>query len=333
MERIAFIINETFLYWNTIILAFGVLAALCTFLCFYLQRRNQGISAAVLLPVAMVLSLIFARLVHWYCCANAYQSMEAALTNFSGGGYALMGVFAGCALAACLLRLLGIVRNLPFTFDCMALGGAMGIAVGRLACLYTAADRGQLLDPSIPFPWAYSVTNAVTGAVEWRLATFMLQAMVTGLIFLVILVFHLSARKGRRDGDTACLFLCMYGASQVVLDSTRYDSLFLRSNGFISIVQILGAVALVGTVIYFSVRMVKGRGFHKWYIGLWLLYAACVGGAGFMEYWVQRHGDQAVFSYSVMSACLLTIVLLTCWIRTLGEKKKRGRFLVENAKK
>ena len=135
-----------------------------------------------------------------------------------------------------------------------------------------------------------------------------------------------------KDGDTACLWLCCYGASQVVLDSTRYDSLFMRSNGFISIVQILGAVALVGTIIYFSVRMVKARGFKWWNVLLWLVYAGCTGGAGFMEYWVQRHGDQAIFSYSVMTACLVVLVVITCVVRLLAVTAERKKAMVETAK-
>jgi hypothetical protein len=165
--------------------------------------------------------------------------------------------------------------------------------------------------------------------VEWRFATFLIQAIVTGLITLLLLIFHLSGQKGRtsrvRDGDTACLWLCAYGASQVVLDSTRYDSLFMRSNGFISIVQILGAAALILTFIFFSVRMVRAGKFKWWYIPLWLVYAGCAGGAGYMEYWVQRHGDQAVFSYSVMTGCLTVMVVLSCVVRLLAVTREREK--------
>ena len=327
MDRIAFIYGEVFLYWSSIILTLAVAAAVCTFLFLYLREKYSGLSAAFLVPLSMVLSLFLSRAMHWYCMANAYDGLKGALTTFTGGGYALMGVFAGCALAAAVLRLLRILRNLPFAFDCMALAGGVGIAVGRLACFFTASDRGPVSESIRSLPIVYPVINAVTGVVEWRFATFLIQAIATGIITVVLLVVHLNGQKGKvrkiRDGDTACLWLCAYGASQVVLDSTRYDSLFMRSNGFISIVQILGAAALILTLIYFSVRMVRARGFKWWYIPLWLLYAACTGGAGFMEYWVQRHGDQALFSYSVMGSCLVVLVALTALIRLLAVKRER----------
>ena len=333
MDRIAIINGETFLYWNSIILVLAVAAAVCMFLAFYLRRSGNGISAALLVPLSMVLSLVIARVIHWYCRADAYQGLEAAVTEYTGGGFALMGVFAGCALAAGLLRLLRIVKNLPYVFDCMALGGALGIAVGRLACLYSAADRGMVIEGIDSLPLVYPVTNAVTGVVEMRLATFMLQAIATGVIFLVLAVFHLSYRTKKnqlRDGDTAMLFLSCYCASQVLLDSTRYDSLFLRSNGFISVVQILCAVALVLVLVVFSVRMVKAMSFKWWHVVLWVVYAALLGGAGFMEYWVQRHGDQALFSYTVMGSCLLAMVVETWIVRGIAVVQARKKALVES---
>ena len=336
MDRIAFIIGETFLYWNSIILTLAVASAICLFLFLYLREKKNGIAAAFLICGCLVTGIVFSRAVHWYCMANAYENLQAALTTYTGGGYALMGVFAACALTACVLRLLCIVRNLPFTFDCMALAGGAGIALGRLACLFTASDRGPVVESLRIFPIVYPVANSVTGVVEWRFATFMIQAIVTGIIVLALFVFHLLGQRGMprklRDGDTACLFLCFYGASQVVLDSTRYDSLFMRSNGFISIVQILGAAALILTFIYFSVRMVKARGFKRWYIPLWLAYAGCAGGAGFMEYWVQRHGDQAIFSYSVMTGCLAAMLVITCIVRLLAALQERKMAMVESAK-
>ncbi len=336
MDRIAIIYGETFLYWSSIILTFAVAAAVCTFLFLYLREKYNGLSAALLVPAAMAASLFLSRAMHWYCMANAYDSLEGALTTFTGGGYALMGVFAGCILAALLLRLLGFVKNLPFTFDCMALAGGVGITVGRLACFFTASDRGPVIESIRSLPIVYPVSNAVTGVVEWRFATFLIQSIVTGAITLVLLLFYLAGQQGKRrkvrDGDTAALWLCAYGASQVVLDSTRYDSLFMRSNGFISIVQILSAGALLFAIVYFSIRMVKARGFKWWYVPLWLVYAGCVGGAGYMEYWVQRHGDQAVFSYSVMTGCLVMLVIITCVIRLLAVTKERKRAR-ETAKK
>lgn len=301
MEQIAFISGNSVFYWNSIVLALAAGAASCIFLAFYLPGGRPGAAAAAV-PGALVLSLFFGRLLHWYFRPDSYPGFWSAITDYTSGGYALMGSFLGCAAAAGLVRLLRLEPFAPAMLDAMSLGGCAGIAVGRLACFFSAADRGQLM-PFTALPLAYPVNNVVTGAPEYRLATFVLQAMAAALIFAALAVFFLLGKK-RRTGDVTLLFLLLYGLTQAVLDSTRYDSLYLRSNGFVSAVQLLSAAALVGVSALFSARMVKGRGMRRRYVPLWIGMLALLGGAGYMEYFVQRHGDRALFSYAIMTACL-----------------------------
>lgn len=301
MEQIAFISGNSVFYWNSVVLALAAGAASCILLAFYLPGGRPGAAAAAV-PGALVLSLFFGRLLHWYFRPDSYPGFWSAITDYTSGGYALMGCFVGCAAAAGLVRLLRLEPFAPAMLDAMSLGGCAGIAVGRLACFFSAADRGQLM-PFTALPLAYSVNNVVTGAPEYRLATFVLQAMAAALIFAALAVFFLLGKK-RRTGDVTLLFLLLYGLTQAVLDSTRYDSLYLRSNGFVSAVQLLSAAALVGVSALFSARMVKGRGMRRRYVPLWIGMLALLGGAGYMEYFVQRHGDRALFSYAIMTACL-----------------------------
>ena len=67
--------------------------------------------------------------------------------------------------------------------------------------------------------------------------------------------------------------------------------------------------------------MVKNRGLKFWQFLLWIPIAAGIGCGGFMEYYVQRRGNEAAFAYSVMSGCLIFVILLTLLIRYLAEKK------------
>lgn len=320
MGKIAFIIGESFIYWQSLILMLGAATAIFLFLALYIGKSGNAAAAAVTVPLALITSLLLARLCHWYCQATAYESFSEAMTDWSTGNFALMGVFGGCLLTACLLRLLGLVKKLPEMLDCMALAGAAGIAVGRLSFLYSSADRGMILENITALPMAYPVVNGVTGAVEYRLATFMLQSITAGAIFLVLLAVWLVGRRSKKlpDGDVALCFLLMYGATQALFDSTRYDSLFLRSNGFVSAVQILGLVAIVVVSVIFSVRMVKHGGFKGWHVALWVAELATLGGAGYMEYYVQRHGDRAAIAYSIMGTCLVGTMLLVILVCRLG---------------
>lgn len=310
MDRIAYIYGEVFLYWSSIVLTLAAVSAIFLFLAFYLHKQGSVVAAAVVIPMSIALSLVFSRLVHWYCRADSYLSFAAAMTNFASGGYALMGVFAGCALAALAVRLLKLTDNLPLMLDCMCLAGCCGIAVGRLACFFNTQDRGQIIASVQSLPWVYPVVNGVSGALEYRLATFVIQAMVTGVVFVGLLALAWKTEGRRKDGDLCLLFLLCYGASQVVLDSTRYDALFFRSNGFVSIVQVLSALALGLSCIVFSLRLVRCHGYERRYLALWLEFIGLVGLGGYMEYYVQRHGDQAVFAYTCMSLALVGIVAI-----------------------
>jgi len=325
MDRIAFILGDKFIYWNSIVLTLGALTAILFFLAFYIGKGGNAVAGFAAVPLCLILGLVFSRFFHWYCRIDSYDSFLSAMTDYTSGGYALMGVFLGCFLTAAVLRFVRLDRSMGEMLDCMAIAGCAGIAVGRLASFFNASDRGNVLQNIQSLPFAYPVTNAVSGAVEYRLATFVIQSMVALVLFIGLAVFYTRGnREGKlKNGDTALIFLLIYGASQVVLDSTRYDSLFFRSNGFVSVVQVLGALGLGLSIAVFSHRMVKSRGFKFWQVPLWIVIAALVGGAGFMEYYVQRRGNEAVFAYSVMSACLLVIIALTLLIRFLAVTAER----------
>ena len=325
MEKIAFISGGTFIYWSSIILTLAVVAAMAVYAGMYIFKSGNVLAAVMTLPVAMVLSAVLARFIHWYCRTDSYSNVSAAMSDYSWGGYALMGVFIGCLITALLLRVLGISKNLNQMLDAMAIGGGVGIAVGRLASFFNASDRGLLMGENIGLPFAYEVTNTVSGVVENRLATFMLQAIVAAVLVIALLVYMVICKARKKeliDGDVCLMFLTVYGASQILLDSTRYDSLFMRSNGFISIVQILSLVGVVVPLVVFSVRMVKNRGLKFYQFLLWLGNLAMMGGAGYMEYYVQRHGDQAGFAYTVMGVCLAVICALVLVIRAISLKPK-----------
>ncbi len=331
MDKLALISGESFLYWNSIVYTLAVATAIAFFLAFYIGKGGNAVAGFAAVPLSIALSLVAARFFHWYCRADSYDGFLSAMTDYTSGGYALMGVFLGCFLAAALLRLIRLDRSLPEMLDAMAISGCAGIAVGRLASLFNSFDRGQVLENFKSLPFAWPVTNVVSGAVEYRLATFMLQSLVALALFVGLAVFYLRGNKRGtlKDGDTCLVFLLIYGASQVVLDSTRYDSLFFRSNGFVSVVQVLGALGLGLAIFVFSKRMVKAWGLKFWQFLLWIPMAAGIGCGGFMEYYVQRHGSEALFAYSVMSICLAIVIGLTLLLRFLAETKLRKREYAE----
>lgn len=323
MDRIAFITENALIYWSPIILAISGIAAACIYLAVYLGRGGRFTPAFMSIPVAAVLGILISRIFHWYCRTGSYESFQSAMSDFTKGDFALVGMFIGCILTAALLRLIRVSKNLPQMLDAMSMGGCFGIACGRLASLFNDTSRGMLISDEVGFPFTYPLINPVSGVSENRLATFMIQSGVTALIFVGLLLFMLiqGIRKRKiKDGDIFLLFLSAYCICQVVCDSTRYDALVFRSNGFVSMVQIIGLIAIVFVITMLSIRLVRNAGFKLWYLAFWVAMGGLLGLAGYMEYFVQNNGVKAPFAYSVMSGALIAVYIIMLVVRYLGNR-------------
>ena len=322
MNQIVLIMENTTIYWYSVILAMAALSGICFFLACCQHARISSVCAATAVLLSLVLSLLISRLLYWYSRADSFQNLVQALTTPASGRLTLTGAFLGCGLTVLLLGYFS-GKLLPL-LDCLSVAGCGAIALGRLGNFFTASDRGQIVTELTNLPWAYPVINAASGLPEYRIATFLFQAIIAGVLFAV-LAWLFFRKSGRHIpyGDVTILFLLVYCASQVLLDSTRYDSLYFRSNGFVSVVQVFSAFALAATIVFFSIRAVKSHGLKKWMIVCWVFIAGLFGIAGYMEYFVQRHGKLAFFSYAVMEHCLIGIVVLTIlfWRSSLKSDK------------
>lgn len=323
MDQIAFISREHHIYWSSVLLLVGIGVAIFLFLSLYLNRGGRMIAAFSLVPMGVFLSFFWARLIHWYCFSESYSGFWAAMGDFTQGSFALVGAFVGCALAVGILYGAKLLPDPGRMLDCLCLAGGAGMTVGRMSFFFSTADRGQILANIRSLPLASPVVNVVSKATEYRLATFLLQSIAAGVLTLVLTGIYLSRRgKKWKDGEASLIFLLCYCAGQIVLDSTRYDSMYFRSNGFVSVVQVLSLVALVSISVFYCMHLVKRRGFHPGQIALWVLMVGLLGIAGYMEYYVQRHGNRAAMAYGIMSLSLCVFVAITLRIRATARKKK-----------
>lgn len=319
MGSVAAILDFTVLYRHSLILALACGAGICIFMacCCHADISPLQASAAVLL--AMLLSYPMGRLLYWYGRPDSFSSFFQVMTVADTEAFALAGILMGCALS---VTVVGGRKRRKIMLDCMSVACCAGIALGRLGCFFTEANRGQVMTQFTGLPWAYPVINA-SGAPEYRFATFLFQAAAAAVLGILLTVIFF--RKKQQPGKVTFLFLLFYCTSQILLDSTRYDALFLRNNGFIHLVQVLCAVTLVIVFLLLSVRTVKLRGFKVWMIPLWLGLVALLGSTGYMEYYVQRHGRHAFFAYSIMGCLLVCIAALGLVLLELSapsEKRK-----------
>lgn len=160
------------------------------------------------------------------------------------------------ALVALLFRIFGITKNLRKLLDAAAISAALGISIGRLAARYLISNRGFVVEEYIPFLTTI-IKDPVSGSEEIRFACFYAQAVACFLIAVYLMIYYSYNNKRQKytDGDVFFRFVVLYSASQMLLDSTRYDSLYLRSNGFVSLVQICSGSILILLIIISFIRV------------------------------------------------------------------------------
>ncbi|MBQ9685005.1 MAG: prolipoprotein diacylglyceryl transferase [Oscillospiraceae bacterium] len=320
MSPIALCIGSTVIYWSAFVITLGLLAALLMTL--YLQQASGGRRATALLfmILTLVLSVPLCRAIHWYCHIEQYDSLREALTNYSSGSYVLSGAMLGAWLAALIASRFDRRSSTASLLDAFAPGAALAVAFIRLSALFNSSCRSKIVfhSPALRhLPLASGVINTA-GQVEYRFATFFVQFLLMLVICWLLLRFFSRRRavpmkSGAAAGNTARMFLLYYGACELLMDSTRYDSSFMHFNGFVSMVQIIAAVSILALLVYYSVHSVRaagGRptGRHWRFWGGWFLALVIV---GMSEYLVQRFGDWYLPCYSAMAVgCLLMVFVV-----------------------
>jgi len=312
VNPIAISIGPNAIYYSAIVIALAVAACFCISYSLYTTYAGNGRALWVMLPFAVLFSLFFCRIIHWYCHAEQYSGFFGALTDYSGGGYVLPGALLGTWLAAWLVKKLGFTDNSQRLLDAVAPGAALGIAFIRLSALFNNSCRAKIAieNPKLQhLPLAAPVyTNSGT---DYRFATFFVQFLIMTVLFVWLYRFCCDRRghpmKGDipEDGHVAKLFLLFHSAVELIMDSTRYDSSYMHFNGFVSIVQMAAAFCILGVLIYYSVWSVRVNGRKGFHFIMWIVWFLSLVGVGVSEYLVQRHGDWYLGCYGVMAVSIV----------------------------
>ena len=329
MNPIAVYIGDIVLYWSAVIISLGFLAALFMSLGLQLSNKGRLVSMLLFFPLAIVFSIPLCRALHWYCHQEQYTSLLSALTTYSSGSYVLSAAIPGVWLAAWIAAKLddGDTAKL---LDAAAPGMALAVAFIRLSSLFNSSCRSKIpVNTGIlqHLPLAAGITNSA-GATEYRFATFFAHFLLMLVLCLFLLRFfykrrHIPMKAGRFEGNTVRMFLLYYSATELVLDSTRYDSSFLPINGFISIVQILAAVCMLVLLVDYSVLSIRANGRRWWHWFLWILWVAALACGGYTEYLVQRHGNWYLSCYLGMGlcCCILAFTVHRMYLSCCGRKQ------------
>ena len=174
-----------------------------------------------------------------------------AMVQITSGGYSMMGALLGACVGAIFAA--GLTRqNAARLLDYLAPAFLLFVACERLGERY--ADGFGISRYLVGGLFKGSFL-AVGEEPEWYLATYLIESVAALVLALVLLR---DERPSRRAGDTFLLFLLLFGATQTILESLRYDQ--HMHYAFVGLQHILSITLLgIGVIILYA-RTRKTRG-------------------------------------------------------------------------
>ena len=309
MDNVIFSIGSLTVFKSALVIALGIVFASLVSIKIYESKTGEKEPMVLFLPIAYFLSVLFARLLHWYFTEFAYNSFWQALTDFSVGSFAMAGLIIGVWLAAFIVYRLGYCESKGQLLDCLTPGLCIVVAAIRLGCFWTGSCIGNRNINAKIFQWT-PLTVPITdnaGNTDYRLRVYFMEAvlMVVLLLVVVILLNKLSNvrmyRPCDQDGNVAKIFIVLFAVIEVVIDSLRNDSILMRFrflhqmnpySSFISLAQIFSLILLICVFVYYLSKSIKIYGFDSGHLGAILLFVLCgvlMGGTG--EFCIQRFGS------------------------------------------
>lgn len=275
-----------------------------------LRRMHAPKGATGLIGLcALALGLVFSRL--FYCLMDGTLGTAMPLKAYallSGGGYSMMGALCGAALGgvagAKLLKMKPLRVLDQLTYACL-----LFIFWARLgeSCIPDFGVSRPLVGRFIQ-----QLPIALEGEYDFYLATYDLEALMALLIFLALW------RDGAhhvQPGDTLRMFLLLFGATQVVMESLRYDR--HMSISFVGLQQIM-AMALLGAGVIWGICR-EGRSHRALAISAGAALTLAVGLGIVLEFMIDRTNISRYLLYLAMALVLAAPTALGIALRNKGE--------------
>lgn len=226
--------------------ALGMAAGLIALWLLIRRGRMKPGTAPLTGVLAIVCGFVLSRL--FFCALDRNLGAPVPLKGvfmITGGGYSMMGAILGAAIGAVLSA--KITRQNPAKLlDYLAPALLLFIACERLG-------EGYIEDFGISRPLVGDLLKgtflAVEGEYDWRLATYLIESFIA-LILAVVMICDLG--RTRRAGDTFLLFMMLFGATQVIMESLRFDQHMHLS--FVGLQQVIALLLLCGAVIALAIR-------------------------------------------------------------------------------
>lgn len=245
IDRVAFVIGNTEIYWYGIIMCLAILVAIgvATFLC-KVKKYDTDIPvniALVVVPIGILSARLFSVLFDEGLNISEYF-------NFRTGGMSIIGAVIGGAVGLVTYVLIRRPKDKWVYFDILVVVLILAQAIGRWGNFFNGEVYGQEIASDsyfARFPFAVKIDGV------FYQALFLYESVLDLIGFMILALIFLCSNK---KGLPTATYLIYYGVVRTFLEQFRQEEYILKLGNlaisrFFSAIMILIGIALLIVVL------------------------------------------------------------------------------------
>ena len=263
MERVAFDLGIIQVYWYSIFIFLGALAA-C--IVIYLEAKKRKLNDEFIVNLAfnaIIFGIIGARIYYVLFNLDYYMQNPIEILEIWNGGLAIHGGLITGGLFTVYYCKKNKVETLK-VFDIIVVGLILGQAIGRWGNFFNQEAYGaittaaKLKSMGVPD----FVINGMYILGDYRQPTFFYESIWNFFGFIALLIIR--RYPYLKTGQLSGFYLIWYSVARFIIEKMRTDSLML---GNFKIAQIMSIVLLIiGVILFIYYKRIKKVGpFDKLY--------------------------------------------------------------------
>jgi phosphatidylglycerol:prolipoprotein diacylglycerol transferase len=234
--------------WHGLFTALGVVIGVAIAAWF---ARKAGYQEDTIYNVALALvigGIIGARGLYVLEHTSLFKDDPGDIFAINTGGISIYGALIGGTIGGWLYAFISKVPNLPRGADIAAIGGIVGMAVGRIGDII----NGEHFASGTSLPWGVLYTNSnspsfLAGFVDPQHPAVAYELIGDLVIFLALTVVYL---RVKRAGVTFFAWIFLYGLLRTLVSFLRLDDVVLVGLRTAQLIGIAAQVLGIGGIVY-----------------------------------------------------------------------------------
>jgi len=226
--------------WHGLFTALGVIIGVAVATAF---ARREGYQEDTIYNVALCLvigGIIGARALYVIENWSAFKDDLVDVVRVNTGGISIYGALIGGTIGAWLYAFIRKVPNLPKGADIAAMGGILGMAVGRIGDII----NGEHFASHTDLPWGVVYTHSsspsvITGVPQPQHPAVAYEMIGDIVIFGILLLIYV---RSNRAGVTFFAWVFLYGLLRTLVSFLRLDNIVFMG---LRTAQLIGIGAMV----------------------------------------------------------------------------------------